>query len=172
MCSCFRLGLPNYICWVKLVGFLAHLLSVGSFVAYECCNSVWVFQARIYQWITGIRVSEMIKGLSSFLLCCDLIKGLLMWSTKTQFSDGSVDSIGKLQEKLPFMRSELKDERKEKIESPFFYLVYDLIDGLSHVSWHMCNVFLVHLSFSEKFHEIYNFAFGWAKEKVTKLDLK
>jgi hypothetical protein len=76
----------------------------------------------------------MIKGLSSFLLCCDLIKGLLMWSTKTQFSDGSVDSIGKLQEKLPFMRSELKDERKEKIESPFFYLVYDLIDGLSHVS--------------------------------------
>jgi DCN1-like protein 1/2 len=32
----------------------------------------------------------------------------------------------------------------------------------------MCNVFLVHLSFSEKFHEIYNFAFGWAKEKGQK----
>ena len=41
-----------------------------------------------------------------------------------------VDSIGKLQEKLPFMRSELKDE--------------------------------------QKFHEIYNFAFGWAKEKGQK----
>lgn len=43
-----------------------------------------------------------------------------MWSTKTQFSDGSVDSIGKLHEKLPFMRSELKDERKENIEWPIF----------------------------------------------------
>lgn len=33
----------------------------------------------------------------------------------------------------------------------------------------MCNVLLVHLSCSEKFHEIYNFAFGWAKEKVKSL---
>ncbi|EFH59047.1 hypothetical protein ARALYDRAFT_341389 [Arabidopsis lyrata subsp. lyrata] len=41
-----------------------------------------------------------------------------------------VDSIGKLHEKLPFMRSELKDE--------------------------------------QKFHDIYNFAFGWAKEKGQK----
>ena len=31
------------------------------------------------------------------------------------FSDGSVDSIKKLQEKLSFMRSELKDERKKQI---------------------------------------------------------
>ncbi|CAA7016260.1 unnamed protein product [Microthlaspi erraticum] len=41
-----------------------------------------------------------------------------------------VDTIGKLHEKLPFLRSELKEE--------------------------------------QKFHEIYNFAFGWAKEKGQK----
>lgn len=46
------------------------------------------------------------------------------------------------------------------------YLVYELIDGLSHVSLHVCNVLPVLLSCSEKFHDIYNFAFGWAKEKV------
>ncbi|KAF8075706.1 hypothetical protein N665_1072s0031 [Sinapis alba] len=54
--------------------------------------------------------------------------------SKEEFVGGlqalGVDSIGKLQEKLSFMHSELKDE--------------------------------------QKFHEIYNFAFGWAKEKGQK----
>ncbi|XP_010487002.1 PREDICTED: DCN1-like protein 1 [Camelina sativa] len=54
--------------------------------------------------------------------------------SKQEFITGlqalGVDSVGKLREKLPFMRSELKDE--------------------------------------QKFHDIYNFAFGWAKEKGQK----
>ncbi|EOA31298.1 hypothetical protein CARUB_v10014471mg [Capsella rubella] len=54
--------------------------------------------------------------------------------SKQEFITGlqalGVDSIAKLREKLPFMRSELKDE--------------------------------------QKFHDIYNFAFGWAKEKGQK----
>ena len=43
--------------------------------------------------------------------------------TLIQFSDGSVDSIGKLQEKLAFMRSELKDERKKQTEISIRYPV-------------------------------------------------
>ena len=38
----------------------------------------------------------------------------LTWSL---FSDDSIDSNGKLQEKLAFIRSELKDERKKRIKS-------------------------------------------------------
>ncbi|XP_048425841.1 DCN1-like protein 1 isoform X1 [Pyrus x bretschneideri] len=52
--------------------------------------------------------------------------------SKQEFIDGleslGIDSLDKFREKIPFMRSELKDE--------------------------------------QKFREIYNFAFGWAKEKV------
>ncbi|CAN7001792.1 unnamed protein product [Brassica rapa subsp. trilocularis] len=94
--------------------------------------------------------SDMILAEGISVLCSDLqvepqdiVTLVLSWHmnaatacefTKEEFFGGlqalGVDSIGKLQEKLSFMRSELKDE--------------------------------------QKFHEIYNFAFGWAKEKGQK----
>ena len=63
------------------------------------------------------------------------------------------------------MRSELKDERKRQIWYSHFSILF-LWFGLMKVvvGWHMCKC----SSCSEKFHEIYNFAFGWAKEKVIK----
>ncbi|CAF1935102.1 unnamed protein product [Brassica oleracea var. botrytis] len=94
--------------------------------------------------------SDMILAEGISVLCSDLqvepqdiVTLVLSWHmnaatacefSKEEFFGGlqalGVDSIGKLQEKLSFMRSELKDE--------------------------------------QKFHEIYNFAFGWAKEKGQK----
>nr|AAK93603.1 unknown protein [Arabidopsis thaliana] len=94
--------------------------------------------------------SDMILAEGISVLCNDLevepqdiVTLVLSWHmnaatacefSRQEFISGlqalGVDSIGKLQEKLPFMRSELKDE--------------------------------------QKFHEIYNFAFGWAKEKGQK----
>ncbi|KAF3533706.1 hypothetical protein DY000_02043305 [Brassica cretica] len=68
--------------------------------------------------------SDMILAEGVSVLCSDLQFNLV------RISDDSIDSIGKLQEKLAFIRSELKDE--------------------------------------QKFYEIYNFAFGWAKEKGQK----
>ncbi|KAL0900279.1 hypothetical protein Bca101_084240 [Brassica carinata] len=94
--------------------------------------------------------SDMILAEGISVLCSDLqvepqdiVTLVLSWHmnaatacefSKEEFVGGlqalGVDSIGKLQEKLSFMRSELKDE--------------------------------------QKFHDIYNFAFGWAKEKGQK----
>ncbi|KAJ4870465.1 hypothetical protein Rs2_47931 [Raphanus sativus] len=94
--------------------------------------------------------SDMILAEGISVLCSDLqvepqdiVTLVLSWHmnaatacefSKEEFVGGlqalGVDSIGKLQGKLSFMRSELKDE--------------------------------------QKFHEIYNFAFGWAKEKGQK----
>ncbi|KAL0817159.1 hypothetical protein Bca101_073603 [Brassica carinata] len=89
--------------------------------------------------------------------------------SKEEFFGGlqalGVDSIGKLQEKLSFMRSELKDERKKQTEISIRYPVYDL--GLES-SMLADMFFLCVYVCSEKFHEIYNFAFGWAKEKGQK----
>ncbi|KAF8048232.1 hypothetical protein N665_2598s0004 [Sinapis alba] len=94
--------------------------------------------------------SDMIQAEGISILCSDLqvepqdiVTLVLSWhmnaATACEFSREEffgglqalgVDSIGKLQEKLSFMRSELKDE--------------------------------------QKFYDIYNFAFGWAKEKGQK----
>ncbi|CAN7112642.1 unnamed protein product [Brassica rapa subsp. narinosa] len=90
--------------------------------------------------------SDMILAEGVSVLCSDLqVFDLLVLSwhmnaatacefSREEFVGGlqalGVDSIGKLQEKLAFMRSELKDE--------------------------------------QKFYDIYNFAFGWAKEKGQK----
>ncbi|CAH8260246.1 unnamed protein product [Arabidopsis lyrata] len=94
--------------------------------------------------------SDMILAEGISVLCNDLevepqdiVTLVLSWHmnaatacefSRQEFISGlqalGVDSIGKLHEKLPFMRSELKDE--------------------------------------QKFHDIYNFAFGWAKEKGQK----
>ncbi|KAJ9562684.1 hypothetical protein OSB04_007844 [Centaurea solstitialis] len=69
--------------------------------------------------------------------------------SKQEFVGGlqslGIDSLEKFRERIPFMRSELKDDRLYHYHSIFFYLVA-----------------------SEKFKEIYNFAFGWAKEKGQK----
>lgn len=58
--------------------------------------------------------------------------GTMCEFSKKEFIEGlqslGIDSLEKFREKIPYMRSELKDE--------------------------------------QKFREIYNFAFGWAKEKV------
>ncbi|CAN6991759.1 unnamed protein product [Brassica rapa subsp. trilocularis] len=94
--------------------------------------------------------SDMILAEGVSVLCSelqvepqDIVTLVLSWHmnaatacefSKEEFCGGllalGIDSIGKLQEKLSFMRSELKDE--------------------------------------QKFYEIYNFAFGWAKEKGQK----
>ncbi|CAI9087989.1 OLC1v1022210C1 [Oldenlandia corymbosa var. corymbosa] len=96
------------------------------------------------------RYADMIMADGITLLCNDLqvdhqdiVLLVLSWHmkaatmcefSKQEFIGGlqslGVDSLEKLREKLPFMRSELKDE--------------------------------------QKFREIYNFAFGWAKEKGQK----
>jgi len=49
--------------------------------------------------------------------CNDATELFVQSLTWSLFSDDSIDSIGKLQEKLAFMRSELKDERKKRIKS-------------------------------------------------------
>ncbi|WZZ29415.1 hypothetical protein YC2023_012816 [Brassica napus] len=94
--------------------------------------------------------SDMILAEGVSVLCSDLqvepqdiVTLVLSWHmnaatacefSKEEFFGGlqalGIDSNGKLQEKLAFIRSELKDE--------------------------------------QKFYEIYNFAFGWAKEKGQK----
>ena len=54
---------------------------------------------------------------------------------------------------------------RNKLKYPFVILFYDL--GLES-SMLADMFFLCVYVCSEKFHEIYNFAFGWAKEKVNK----
>ncbi|BBH01434.1 hypothetical protein Prudu_011702 [Prunus dulcis] len=86
--------------------------------------------------------ADMILADGISILCNDLqlvvswhMKAATMCEfSKQEFIDGletlGIDSLEKFREKIPFMRSELKDE--------------------------------------QKFREIYNFAFGWAKEKGQK----
>ncbi|RWR82826.1 DCN1-like protein 2 isoform X2 [Cinnamomum micranthum f. kanehirae] len=85
----------------------------------------------------------------------DIVMLVLSWHMKAatmcefsrqEFISGlqalGVDSLEKLRERIQFMRSELKDEPNLIFSGFFPYL--------------------------EKFREIYNFAFGWAKEKGQK----
>ncbi|KAL8130497.1 hypothetical protein V2J09_019652 [Rumex salicifolius] len=85
--------------------------------------------------------ADMIMADGISLLCIDLqvdpqdiVMLVISWhmkaATMCEFSKQEVDSPEKLRERIPFMRSEMKDE--------------------------------------QKFREIYNFAFGWAKEKGQK----
>lgn len=113
------------------------------------------------------------------------------------YSNDRIDSLEKFRERIPFLRSELKDERMfngswcllllEFIIWYHFLCVFsgEVLPKLMFLKV-MSKIFLW-LSFSdseinncafvaemifaschcpEKFFEIYNFAFGWAKEKV------
>ncbi|KAM1484261.1 hypothetical protein TB2_035466 [Malus domestica] len=108
------------------------------------------YKGKLYLSIYSYPRADMILVDGISLLCNDLqvdpqdiVMLVVSWHmkaatmcefSKQEFVDGleslGIDSLDKFREKIPFMRSELKDE--------------------------------------QKFREIYNFAFGWAKEKGQK----
>lgn len=81
---------------------------VGGLMAYEGCYHVWIFKAGVHHWITISRVS--IKKVSFYIYLFTFLL-LIMTEQFVLMVFLRIDSMEKFRERIPFMRSELKDDR-------------------------------------------------------------
>lgn len=111
-------------------------------MAHEGCHHVWVFQAGVSWWTSSAWVSISIH-LCLIYLCLfynhiDWEFWIIMTKLWQRFinSNDRIDSLEKFHERIPFLRSELKDERM--INGSWcllFTWIFNLISYLMRLFW-------------------------------------